>query len=127
MNIHRPRRNRKSQAIRDMVEETSLSVKDFVYPLFLTEGENKKVEISSMPGMYRFSIDNLLKEIGQSMELGIPAFALFPQIEESRKDKYAKESYREGNLYLRAIAQVKKEFPVACIITDVAMDPYSSD
>jgi porphobilinogen synthase len=127
MNIHRPRRNRKSQAIRDMVEETSLSVKDFVYPLFLTEGENKKIEVGSMPGIYRFSIDNLLKEIEHSSKLGIPAFALFPQIEEAKKDKYAKESYREGSLYLRAIAQVKKEFPDACIISDVAMDPYSSD
>jgi porphobilinogen synthase len=127
MNTHRPRRNRKSQAIRDMVEETQLSVKDFVYPLFLTAGENKKIEVGSMPGIYRLSVDKLLTEIEESVKLGIPAFALFPQIEESRKDKHASESYREGSLYLTAIERVKKEIPEACIITDVAMDPYSSD
>jgi porphobilinogen synthase len=127
MIIQRPRRNRKSAAIRDMVQETSLSVKDFIYPLFLTEGSNKSIEVASMPGISRMSLDNMLKEIETSLKLGIPAFAIFPQIEEKLKDKYAAESYREGSLYLNAISTIKKNFPEACIITDVAMDPYSSD
>ena len=80
-----------------------------------------------MPGIYRYSIDNLLKEVESCLKLGLRSFDLFPNIEESLKDKYATESYRDGSLYLRAIAAVKKNFPEACIVTDVAMDPYSSD
>lgn len=80
-----------------------------------------------MPGIYRYSIDNLLKEVESCLKLGLRSFDLFPNIEESLKDKYATESHREGSLYLRAIAAVKKNFPEACIVTDVAMDPYSSD
>lgn len=80
-----------------------------------------------MPGIYRLSIDNLLHEIESCLKLGLWAFDLFPNIEESLKDKYATEATREGNLYLRAIAEVKKRFPEACVVTDVAMDPYSSD
>src|SRR5690606_3437660 len=75
----------------------------------------------------RYSIDNLLREIEKCMNLGLRAFDLFPNIDESLKDKYASESTREGSLYLRAIAEVKRHFPEACVITDVAMDPYSSD
>ncbi|MDQ3192794.1 MAG: porphobilinogen synthase [Bacteroidota bacterium] len=125
--IQRPRRNRKSQVIRDMVQETELSVKDFIYPVFLTQGSNKAEEIKSMPGIYRFSLDSMLKEMEICMKAGIKSFAIFPQIEEALKDKYATESYREGNLYLKAINEVKKQFPEACIVSDVAMDPYSSE
>lgn len=80
-----------------------------------------------MPGIYRYSIDNLLREVEQCLKLGLRAFDLFPNIDESLKDRFATESYREGNLYLRAIEAVKGRFPEACVITDVAMDPYSSD
>lgn len=80
-----------------------------------------------MPGIYRYSIDNLLREIEHCLSLGLRAFDLFPNIDESLKDSMATESYREGSLYLRAIEAVKSRFPEACIITDVAMDPYSSD
>lgn len=128
MNIpHRPRRNRKSQVIRDMVEETSLRVKNLIFPLFLTEGTNKKVEIASMPGIYRFSPDEVLYEIESCMNLGIKSFAPFPHFEESKKDKFATISYSSENYYLKTISEIKKHFPEACIITDVAMDPYSSD
>lgn len=128
MNIpHRPRRNRKSQVIRDMVEETSLRVKNLIFPLFLTEGTNKKVEIASMPGIYRFSLDEVLNEIESCMNLGIKSFAPFPHFEESKKDKFATISYSSENYYLKTISEIKKYFPEACIITDVAMDPYSSD
>ena len=125
--IHRPRRNRKSGAVRGLVQETSVSVSDLIFPLFLTEGKNTKTEIKSMPGTYRFTVDNLLKEIDACMNLGVHSFALFPNIAEALKDKYAVESYNEKGLYLRAIREIKKEFPERCIISDVAMDPYSSD
>lgn len=123
----RPRRNRKSPVIRDMVQETRLNAANLIFPLFIIEGNNLQTEVSSMPGIYRYSIDNLLREIEICLKLGLRAFDLFPNIDESLKDKYASESNREGSLYLRAIAEVKSHFPEACVITDVAMDPYSSD
>jgi porphobilinogen synthase len=125
--LQRPRRNRKSEVIRQMVQETHVSAANLIFPLFIVDGENQKSEVSSMPGIYRYSIDNLLREVESCMELGLKSFDLFPNIDEALKDKYATESYREGSLYLRAISEVKKNFPEACVITDVAMDPYSSD
>lgn len=110
-----------------MVEETHITAANLIFPLFIIEGNNIKSEVSSMPGIYRYSIDNLLREIEDCMKLGLKAFDLFPNIDESLKDKYATESTKAGSLYLRAIADVKKHFPEACVITDVAMDPYSSD
>jgi porphobilinogen synthase len=125
--LQRPRRNRKSEVIRRMVQETHVSADNLIFPLFIIEGNNQKSEVSSMPGIYRHSVDNLLREIESCLKLGLKAFDLFPNIEESLKDKYATESYRDGSLYLRAISEVKKNFPEACVVTDVAMDPYSSD
>lgn len=126
MNI-RPRRNRKSQNIRNLVQENWLTNKDLLYPLFLVEGEQQKIPIVSMPGIYRLSLDNVLHEIENSLNLGITAFALFPALPESKKDKYATESYREGNMYAEAIYKIKEKFPEIVLMTDVAMDPYSSD
>lgn len=123
----RPRRNRKSAVIRDMVQETHLHAGNLIFPLFIVDGENQKTEVKSMPGIFRYSIDNLLREVESCMNLGLKAFDLFPNIEDSLKDKYATVSYQKGNLYLRAIEAVKKNFPEACVVTDVAMDPYSSD
>jgi len=125
--MRRPRRNRKSSVIRGMVEETRLSVKDFILPLFLIEGQGQKVEVSSMPGIYRYSTDLMLKEIESCMNLGIMAFDIFPAYSESKKDKTATESYNPETFYLKTIESVKKTFPEACVMTDVAMDPYSSD
>ncbi|MFD2873582.1 porphobilinogen synthase [Mucilaginibacter ximonensis] len=125
--LQRPRRNRKSEVIRQMVQETHVSAANLIFPLFIVEGENQKSEVASMPGIYRYSIDNLLREVESCMSLGLKAFDLFPNISEELKDKYATESHREEGLYLRAIREVKKHFPEACVITDVAMDPYSSD
>lgn len=125
--LQRPRRNRKSEVIRQMVQETHVTAANLIFPLFIIEGNAQKTEVASMPGIYRYSIDNLLREIESCLKLGLNAFDLFPNISESLKDKYATESYRDDSLYLRAIREVKKNFPEACVITDVAMDPYSSD
>ncbi|QKJ30805.1 porphobilinogen synthase [Mucilaginibacter mali] len=125
--LQRPRRNRKSEVIRQMVQETHVTAANLIFPLFIIEGNNQKTEVASMPGIYRYSIDNLLREVESCMNLGLKSFDLFPNISEELKDKYATESHREESLYLRAIRDVKQRFPEACVITDVAMDPYSSD
>jgi porphobilinogen synthase len=123
----RPRRNRKSEAIRAMVEETSVTANDLIFPLFLLEGTNKKVEVASMPGIFRFSIDLMLKEIETCLNLGIRAFDVFPAVEDQHKDNSATKSYDQNFFYLKALREIKTKFPEACIMTDVAMDPYSSD
>ena len=125
--LNRPRRNRKSQVIREMVQENHLHASDFIFPLFLIDGKNQQTEVSSMPGIFRYSIDNLLKEVESCLKLGIKSFDLFPNLEESLKDKNASESWNEKGLYLKAIKEVKSNFPEVCVVTDVAMDPYSSD
>ena len=124
---HRPRRNRKSQVIRDLVQETTLSVHDFIYPIFMIEGQNQIIEVKSMPGIHRFSPDRIIDEIGACVELGIKSFAPFPGLEDSVKDRLARESANPNGLYLRTIAEVKRQFPDVVLMTDVAMDPYSSD
>ncbi len=124
---HRPRRNRKSQVIRDLVQENTVTVNDLIFPLFLIEGKNKKSEVKSMPGIFKWTNDLLLKEIEQCMKLGIKTFALFPNINDKLKDKLATESWNKKGLYLQSIREIKKKFPEAVIMTDVAMDPYSSD
>ena len=123
----RPRRNRKSAAIRDLVQETTLQVSDFIYPMFVQEGSNLKIEVKSMPGIHRFSLDNLLEELKEVTDLGIRAIDLFPNYAEGKKDRFASESYREDTFYLKAITAIKEKFPDLVIMTDVAMDPYSSD
>lgn len=123
----RPRRNRKSKSIRELVAETNLRVTDFVYPLFVEEGNSSPSEIKSMPGIFRYSKKDLLKEMESCLTLGLTSFALFPAIEGKKKDKQASESLNTKGLYLSTIKEVKKQFPESNIISDVAMDPYSSD
>ena len=125
--LRRPRRNRKSDVIRELVVETRLNKSDLIFPLFMVQGNNIKQEISSMPGIYRFSTDKLMDEISECVDLGIKTFCLFPAFDEKFKDKYATISYDPDNFYLKTIAKIKKDIPQACIMTDVAMDPYSSD
>ena len=127
MMLRRPRRNRKSAAIREMVEETTLTTKDFIYPMFLLEGKGKEVPVDSMPGINRYSTDLMLKEIELCLKLGIKAFDVFPVVEEHYKDKMATKSADPDFFYLKALKEIKEKFPEACIMTDVAMDPYSSD
>jgi porphobilinogen synthase len=123
----RPRRNRKSETIRSMVEETSVTTNDLIYPLFLLDGSSQKVEVNSMPGIFRMSADLMMKEIEECMNVGIRAFDVFPAVEEQYKDKTATRSYDPNFFYLKALKAIKINFPEACIMTDVAMDPYSSD
>lgn len=125
--LRRPRRNRQSAAVRAMVEETTLSVNDFIYPMFVMEGNNLTSEVKSMPNIFRYSLDKLLEEISIIEDLGIRSIALFPLLSEDKKDKFASESHRQGSLYLESINQIKNKFPAIALMTDVAMDPYSSD
>lgn len=125
--IHRPRRNRKTESIRNLVQENTVTTNDLIYPLFLVDGNKKKEEIKSMPNIFRWSNDLLLKEIESCMKLGIHAFAIFPNINPKLKDSKATESWNKKGIYLKAIKDIKKNFPECTVITDVAMDPYSSD
>ena len=124
---HRPRRNRKSEVIRDMVQETRLTTHDFIFPLFIIEGQNQVLDIKSMPGIYRYSADRIIEEVGKCVDLGIKSFAPFPSISDALKDPLAKESANPDGLYLKAVADIKRQFPDIVLMTDVAMDPYSSD
>ena len=110
-----------------MVQETRLGVEHLIYPFFLKAGSNIKEEIPSLPNVYRWSIDALLPEIEQCLGLGIKTFVLFPAVEESLKDKTASMSYDSNNFYLKAIELIKTTFPVAVLMSVVALDPYSSD
>jgi porphobilinogen synthase len=125
--VRRPRRNRKSGAIRDMVQENRLSVKDLIFPMFVVDGTGVKSEVASMPGIYRHSLDLLLEELKELQDLGIGAIDLFPNYPESAKDRLASESYKEDTFYLKALTAIKEQFPDIALMTDVAMDPYSSD
>lgn len=125
--FQRPRRLRTSANIRRMVGENQLSTSDLIMPLFVCDGKNEKQTIASMPGQFRLSIDLLLEEIAELVELKIPCVALFPACDDSTKDKMASESHNENHFYQRAIKEVKSKYPDLLVMTDVAMDPYSSD
>lgn len=125
--FQRPRRNRKNKAIRAIAQETDLGVERLIYPIFLLDGKGIKTEVKSLPGNYRWSIDTLLPEIESCLNLGINNYVLFPAVDESLKDKIASYSYAEENFYLHALRNLKESFPEICLMTDVAMDPYSSD
>ena len=125
--LQRPRRNRLTPTLRNLVQENHLQVSSLIQPLFLVPGENIKLEIKSLPGIFRFSEDLLLEEIGACMAVGVQTFLIFPAIPEELKDKGASYSYSKDNFYLKAARNIKKKFPSSCIISDVAMDPYSID
>jgi porphobilinogen synthase len=122
----RPRRNRRTPAIRSMVRETALAPADFILPLFFHENA-EDTPIDSMPGVTRWSLASLVREAGEAHALGIPAVVLFPKIEESLKTFQAEESCNDGGLVPRAIRAIKAAHPQLCVITDVALDPYNSD
>lgn len=110
-----------------MVRETRVHLDQLIYPFFLIQGTGQVIPVESMPGIFRYSVDEMLKEMKACMALGLQNFILFPAFSEAEKDKEATISWDPDNFYLQAIRAAKKNFPTCTIVTDVAMDPYSSD
>ena len=110
-----------------MVQESRLGLENLIFPVFLKDGTNIKEEITSLPNIYRWSIDLLLKEIESCIELGIKTYDIFPAVEDHLKDQSATMSYDPANFYLKAIQKIKETFPEIVLMSDVALDPYSSD
>ena len=122
----RPRRLRRDQFSRRLMQENSLSTNDLIYPVFVLEGSMQREAIASMPGIERKSIDLLLNEAEQAVILGIPAIALFPVVPTEKKSLEAEEAYNPDGLAQRAVRELKKQFPELGVITDVALDPFTS-
>jgi porphobilinogen synthase len=122
----RMRRMRNDAFSRRLMRETRLSADDFIYPLFVHEGKHRRESVASMPGIERISIDELLKEAAELIQLGIPAVALFPVITKDKKSLDAAEAYNPEGLVQRAVRALKSEFPALGIVTDVALDPYTT-
>ena len=122
----RLRRNRKSPWARAMVRENTLTTADLIWPIFVIEGENKRIPIAAMNGVERFSIDQALRETERAARLGIPAIALFPFTDPALRDEHGSEAINADNLICRTCRIIKKEIPEIGIITDVALDPYTS-
>lgn len=120
----RLRRLRKTPAIRDMVRETNLTVKDFIYPLFVVHGKNKKEEIKSMPGIYRYSVDRIMEEVDEAYDLGIPAVILFGI--PSKKDEQGSSALDDNGEVQQAVRKIKKKYPDMVVITDVCLCEYTS-
>lgn len=125
--VQRPRRNRKSEALRQMLAETDLRTSQLVLPLFLCAGQGEKQPIHSMPGIFRMSPDMLLQEVGKAVELGVKSFDLFPALSDAFKDPYGKESLNPQGLLPTTLKMIRDKFPDVTLISDVALDPYSSD
>jgi porphobilinogen synthase len=123
---HRPRRLRRTDWSRRLVQENALSPNDFIYPVFLLEGSNRQEEVKSMPGVNRLSLDLLLPVAEDCVKLGIPVMALFPVIRDELKSLDGKEAYNPNGLIQVAVKELKKAFPNLGIMTDIALDPYTS-
>lgn len=123
--IERPRRLRRTPGVRALVRETELRPENFVWPVFIQEGKDVRHPIASLPGCFRLSVDELVKDV-RKLE-GLHAIALFPYIEDHLKDSRAKESQNRDGLVPRAVKTLKDTFPDLVVITDVALDPYSSE
>ena len=124
--INRNRRLRTSETLRNLIRENTITANDFLVPLFIIEGKNKKQEIKSMPNYFKMSIDLILKEINILHTLGLKSVLLFAQVEENLKDNYGTEAINKNGLMQRAIKSIKNKFPDILIMSDVALDPYSS-
>jgi len=124
--LKRNRRLRSKKSLRNLVRETAIHPHDFIVPLFLVEGKNIKDEIPSMPNYYRFSLDNISKEVKQLWDLGVQAVLLFAKVPESLKDNYGTEALNNAGLMQRGIKEIKDCVPEITIMTDVALDPYSN-
>jgi porphobilinogen synthase len=122
----RPRRNRKAEWARRLVSEHVLTTNDLIWPLFLVDGKETRVPVAAMPGIDRVSLDEAVREAERAVSLGIPAIAFFPYTEPHLKDAQGSEAFNEGNLVCKACRAIKKEFPGIGLVTDVALDPYTS-
>jgi len=122
----RPRRNRKAEWSRRLVREHTLTVDDLIWPMFVIEGEGKREPVASMPGVERLTVDEIVRDAERAVRLGIPAIAFFPFTEVSLRDPVGSEALNAKNLVCRAVRAVKREFPEIGIVTDVALDPYTS-
>ena len=123
---NRPRRMRRNDFSRKLMRENNLSVSHLIYPMFVIAGNNIRQDISSMPGIHRLSLDLLLKDAKECFDLGIPAIAIFPVIEDSLKSYDAKECFNESGLIPKVVEALKKSIPELGVITDIALDPYTS-
>jgi len=123
---HRPRRNRKADWARRLVAENALSVNDLIWPIFIIDGENKREKVASMPGVERLSIDLAVKAAQYAASLGIPAIALFPFTNPALKDETGSEAQNPQNLVCQCVRALKASVPNMGVITDVALDPYTS-
>ena len=123
---HRPRRNRKSEWARRLVRENVLTANDLIWPLFLIDGVTKRTPVAAMPGVDRLSVDEAVREAKRAVKLDIPAIAFFPYTDPKLKDEAGSEAFNPDNLVCRACRAIKKEFPQLGLITDVALDPYTS-
>ncbi len=124
--FRRNRINRKSPAIRAMLAETQLSPADFIVPLFIVEGKDQRVPIDSMPGYFRLSLDEVKKEVEELWALGLRSVLLFAKCEDAAKDNTGREALNENGLMQRSIRAIREWVPDICIMSDVALDPYSS-
>ena len=122
---NRPRRMRQNDFTRKLMRENNLSVSHLIYPMFVISGNNIRQDISSMPGIHRLSLDLLLKDAKECFDLGIPAIAIFPVIEDSLKSDDAKESFNESGLIPKVVEALKQSIPELGVITDIALDPYT--
>ena len=122
----RLRRNRFHEFSRRLVRETQLSANDFIYPMFIVEGTGQRIPIKTMPGIERYSVDELLTAIEEVVALGIPAIALFPNIDDSARSLDGSEAYNADSLVCRAVRAVKRAYPDLGVITDAALDPYTT-
>ena len=123
----RPRRNRRNGAVRGLVRETHLTPAHLVLPLFVLDGASRREPIASMPGIDRLTEDHALREVESAMDLGVSSFVLFPAVDDELKDALASYGVSDSNFYLRIARAIKARFPEAWLMSDVAMDPYSSD
>jgi porphobilinogen synthase len=123
---HRPRRNRKAEWARRLVRENVLTADDLIWPMFLIEGEKTRAPVAAMPGVDRLSVDEALREAERAVKLEIPAIAFFPYTEARLKDERGSEAFNEANLVCKACRAIKAEFPELGLVTDVALDPYTS-
>ena len=123
---HRPRRMRRDDWSRRLMQENSVSASDLIYPVFLLEGAGKSEAVASMPGVNRLSLDLLMPVAQECVDLGIPVLALFPVIDPSLKTPDGKEAFNPNGLIPNAVRELKKHFPNLGIMTDVALDPYTS-